>query len=440
MLIFLPLLLASLFRYDGQTIQSITEQSTTSPLVKSVTETIPISKDTLSAFESGILSTCAITSAVLLLMGLGGRLFVMRNEPDRKKKSYPNSADAEKPQVKQITFSTLHSIFGRILSVALPFYATARLGTSRVTLIMLIALATNLMAIDGKGVDLKSIKGWKRLLLRQRWSLSSILLQVGCDFVGLTNQSGVSAAWMGYVALGISIAALPPPFPSSKPKSSAVTSTAVQPRSAGSAILAKPDVVNATDITLSPLICTAEDTKLTLIAGGLLTILSCAIFLGFEGGADALHPEPLGWFIISVCATLLSYTFAQPQSIRNGKGLGLALGALLCTLLSTVLHHDLWTSFAHQGVFIGISIAATKQDTQSVFSTSTHSHHDHHTHHHPETLDTSHHSQPSRFSEALLRLFQHWPLLHSILAEKDSRRIFYFMRWSAKHLTSCFSR
>ncbi len=43
----------------------------------------------------------------------------------------------------------------------------------------------------------------------------------------------------------------------------------------------------------------------------------------------------------------------------------------------------------------------------------------------PEVAHLREHSSPlTRF---LLTRVQHWPLLHSILAEKDSRRIFYFM-------------
>ena len=47
--------------------------------------------------------------------------------------------------------------------------------------------------------------------------------------------------------------------------------------------------------------------------------------------------------------------------------------------------------------------------------------------------DHSHHLGPipgprSRFTNFLLPFVLKWPLLHTIMAEKDSRRIFYFMR------------
>ena len=60
-----------------------------------------------------------------------------------------------------------------------------------------------------------------------------------------------------------------------------------------------------------------------------------------------------------------------------------------------------------------------------------HDHHDHHGHHHhhehsPINVVTV---QPrSRFTSFILPFVLRWPLLHSIMADKDSRRIFYFMR------------
>jgi zinc transporter 5/7 len=56
------------------------------------------------------------------------------------------------------------------------------------------------------------------------------------------------------------------------------------------------------------------------------------------------------------------------------------------------------------------------------------SQHDHHEHSHNHTA-TSPAAPRSRFTSFLLPFMLRWPLLHTILAEKDSRRIFYFMRY-----------
>jgi zinc transporter 5/7 len=60
----------------------------------------------------------------------------------------------------------------------------------------------------------------------------------------------------------------------------------------------------------------------------------------------------------------------------------------------------------------------------------THHEHDHDHHHH----DHDHHghdhtAERSRFTGLLLPYTSRWPLLHAIMTEKDSRRIFYFMSY-----------
>lgn len=41
-----------------------------------------------------------------------------------------------------------------------------------------------------------------------------------------------------------------------------------------------------------------------------------------------------------------------------------------------------------------------------------------------------HSAERSRFTNALLPYTARWPLIHTLMTEKDSRRIFYFMRWA----------
>jgi zinc transporter 5/7 len=63
-----------------------------------------------------------------------------------------------------------------------------------------------------------------------------------------------------------------------------------------------------------------------------------------------------------------------------------------------------------------------------------HRHHDHHHHNHDHDHPEHNHTniatvQPrSRFTNFILPLVLRWPLLHTVMADKDSRRIFYFMR------------
>lgn len=55
-----------------------------------------------------------------------------------------------------------------------------------------------------------------------------------------------------------------------------------------------------------------------------------------------------------------------------------------------------------------------------------HGNHDHHHHSHGSATPVG---PRSRFTSFLLPFVLRWPLLHTIMADKDSRRIFYFMRY-----------
>lgn len=443
MLIPLPYVLASLaFTFEDK-LQATKVPLTIRPNTKTITEDLPVFEDSSPGIQSALLITCAITSATLILVGLGGKLQRGKSDRaanvlDRRKVSFGSESEVARPQLGRSTSSSISRLVRRILSVGLPFYATTKLGADRITLVILVALATNFTMTNEKGTELTSIKGWKRMLRSQCWTWGSILIQIIADIAGATSHNTSSAICMGYLALGVSILALPPPFPVSKPTTSASSSEGPQSPSIAAVVRPKLETVPLVDLTLSPLVGTAEDANLTLMAGTILGVFTCILLFFSTSSTGALSSIPVGWVLLSTFASILALTLAQPQSIRLNKGLGLAFGALLCSLLSTFLCHGPWNSFMYQGVFIGISFLATNRDTQSLISESSHLEHDHHTPHQHSKVHVAQHSQPSRLSMVLLRLFQDWPLLHSILAEKDSRRIFYFMRYRNRLLYSYY--
>lgn len=74
-------------------------------------------------------------------------------------------------------------------------------------------------------------------------------------------------------------------------------------------------------------------------------------------------------------------------------------------------------SFDAAGVYEPPTAARSRSNSHS------HSHAHSHDHHHD-------HSAPrSKFTRLLLRYTPRWPLLHAVVTNKDSRRIFYFMRF-----------
>lgn len=369
-----------------------------------------------------LLSACALTSITLLLVGAKGKLSGPPVTRDRRKTSSGKSTQA--------TAVGARRIFERTLGVGLPFYATMKLGTDRAALIMLVALAADISNNEDETTQLKSIKGWKRLVIYRQWTLASIAFQIFCDFVGLTSQSVIWELSIGYVALVLSILFLPPPFPSVKSKNSPTSSFSATSTSPASRVLAahwesrsqaKPTPISQPIV--SPLLSTSRDIDLTLVAGLTLGVLTCIIFV-FTSSAGALSYTDVGFGFLAACAAALSFLLAQPHTIRQNSSLGLIIGSVLFLALMAGLRSDSWSHILYQGLFISVSFTAIKLDTLLPASKPSHSErHTLHQHHH-----TNQEGQPSRFSEMLLRSCQHWPLLHSILAEKDSRRIFYFMR------------
>lgn len=382
-----------------------------------------------------LLETSTLTSLTLVLVGLRGKIGTMSATGlDKKKKSLTGMEEVQKTQWIHMA----RRIAARFLTVGLPFYATSKLGGARVALVMLVALASNIMTIEEETTDLTRAKGWSRLLTQRRWTLVSILLQFASDLTGFTNSSAVVEIMLGYITLGMTVFVLPPCFLSSRPKVSVVTSTAPASESKTSAVLATPweeppqlEDKPSKVLRLSPMISSPEDVNLTFYSGLVLGVLSIIGFVFSGPSAGTMSEYWLAWSLLTTFATALALITADPRSLRGNKKSGLVLGSLLSSFALTMLCSEAWSSLAYQSLFVGLSFAATKVDTHKAFSISSHSDHHQHHHHQPMKLNIPEHAQMSRLSEFVIQHVPHWPLLHSILAEKDSRRIFYFM-WQVR--------
>lgn len=325
---------------------------------------------------------------------------------------------------------TARRVVGRFFTMGLPFYATSKLGAARVALVMLVGLASNIMAIEDEVVDLTRAKTWKLLFSHRRWTVGSVILQLVCDLTGLANGSAILDISLGYLALGLSLFVVPPPFPSSRPKVSITTSSAPTSEASTSAVLSTPwetppQLQNTTANVprISPLISSPEDVELTLWGGTILGIFSIGTFLFLRPSGGHFSLAQLGCSFIASSAAALAFTTADSRSLRSNKGVGLVLGSLLSSITLAQLGINPWSKFVYQSIFISISFAATKYDTPTAASHINHQHH----HHHETKSHTTERPKMSKFSDFVLRNSPNWQLLHSILVEKDSRRIFYFM-------------
>ena len=329
-------------------------------------------------------------------------------------------------------------IAGRLLTVGLPFYAVLELGAARVALVLLIGLASNIIAIEDEATDLTRVKTWKLLFARRRWTVGSILLQLVCDLSGLTSGFTTKSICLGYLALATSILVLPPPFPSSRPKASVVTSSSSQASGTSKPVVSSKSYgvppqfehLPAKNPKLSPLVCSLEDSQLTLLSGTVLGIFSIIAIVFFSPAHGHFSPAQLGFNSLTSLTAALSLVTTKPKSLRNGKSLGLVLGSLVSSLALVSIGKSSWSLLIFESGLIAVSFVCANLDTRAALFTPLHSAHHHH-HVHTADPHAIEHAQMSRFSEFVLRNAPQSQLLHSILVEKDSRRILYFM-WSVE--------
>ena len=377
-----------------------------------------------------LLEISTLTSLTLVFVGLRGKVGIMSATGlDKRKKSLTGMEEKQKTQWIHMA----RRIAARFVTVGLPFYATSTLGGARVALVLLIALATNTMTISEETADLTRANRWTRLLTQNRWTLVVILLQLVSDLTGFTSSSAVVEILLGYITLGLIVFVLPPCFLSSRPRVSIITSTGPASEIKTSAVLATPWEVppeleekSSKIPTISPMICSPGDVNLTFYSGVVLGTLSIIVSIFSGPSAGTWFGYQFAWGLLSSLAAAVALITVDPRSLQGNKKIGLVLGSLLSSFALTMLCSEAWSSFIYQSMLIGFSFAATKLDTHTTLSVPSHS--NHHQHHHQLTrLNMPEHAQMSRFSEFVVQHIPHWPLLHSILAEKDSRRIFYFM-------------
>lgn len=378
----------------------------------------------------------AVATGTLILCGLVGMVQQMFTSPDRRKDSLKSSQKRDTPAGRGITLNTRRMV-EKLSAVALPFYAASILGGARVTLIILLAISSKILTLEDGGTTLTTVKGWKELLQYRRWTLASILAQALYDFSRYISPVGNAAFATGYLALVLSIFALPPPFPSIIRVVSG--SEEGVPSASGSVVLSSgfetpqaPEFSVLKKSTISPLISSPEETVATFLAGGASAALCMLTLLFSNIDADAFHPPVYGWYFLTCCTASTCLLVAQPKSLQENKGLGILTGAVLSSVISYLFDADLWHLVVFQGGLIALSFLATQIDAPTVISSIPKAQQHTDPGHNRAASHSVHIEGHSRITGALLGIFQHRPLLHSILVEKDSRRIFYFMRFGCR--------
>ena len=341
-----------------------------------------------------------------------------------------------------LTLEDGRRIGGRILAIGLPFYAAMFIGGERVAMLVFLIAMRAFSISQGQSLGLTKTEGWGRLLDQRIWTMTVFAIQFVSDVVGITTSTEARTIIVGYFILITSLLAIPPPYAMAQPKapnitepmanSARKTSTVATPWEAP---LINPLPTNSAS-KQSPLIATAKDTNLTLCAGFLTACVPLVMaFLPFQFPAF-ISFENIGWTLLASGTAVLSLLYADQESMPQKRKYSLAIGLIFPVVMQEVFQSRALWVFALQGVLVVCFVVAICRDTPSASLNSphSHSHHKRHETHNGHAISSHRHGPHSRFTGALLHATHTWPLIHSILVEKDSRRILYFMWYSSLKL------
>lgn len=356
---------------------------------------------------SGLVEACQLASGTLLLVGILAKLRASERTLDRGK----DSGSSRHVHVA-MDASTLKSLALRALSVGLPFYAAMKLGGMRTGLVLLVAIAANLTCLDNA---LKpSMSQWTKQAMNRKLTLAAVLLSAVSDFAGLTLHTSLFDLVLGYIALAVTVLYLNPPLPTSRSAARV-----------GSMSSSQSLTWNASSLT-----CSTGDVNLTLIAGGILTLTTISVSV-ILGTSPSLVPSSIGLSTLSIATATAANVFAQPAALRSSAKAGLGLGCLLTSSCAFLFSPALWPGTICNGGLSALAFAGVIFDTSSSSSD--------HSHDHAHNVSTHHHSHAdtkfSPFTRLVLSNCEPGSLVHSIIIEKDSRRICYFT-WYGRSGTS----
>ncbi|KAF2687910.1 cation efflux protein [Lentithecium fluviatile CBS 122367] len=414
LLIPLPYLFASL------AYPSIVAQARRLPSALSETVAEPHAQASQPSLVGGqLLHACTLSSTTLLLVGLIAKIRSSMAQPLDRRKSFASPEKGSSAVSGLVTGSSLLRLITNALSVLLPFYATMQLGGARTSLILLAAATAGLGSFAQKPGKHSAWEDTKRTLRTRRWTIGALLLGMFADTYNCADEAGIL---LGYLAFIASVFAIPPPLPTAgwilmtgaKSQDAWITHTS------GRASLPKPS---------SPLVNTPQDTLLTIASGVLLTA-AAVLYSSVSSSSPSLSHHAILFSTLSVASATALVYFSLPAALRNPRKGGLALGSLLVAAFGVWEHADSLQACVLFPLTLASLVGAISIDTGSSTIVRPHSHdHSHAAHQHSHSHDHGEHHLHGNHSEVstfLIARCTPGSILHSILIEKDSRRIAYF--------------
>lgn len=300
-------------------------------------------------------------------------------------------------KLPKLNATSVQASLSQIVSVALPIFAALKVGGFLVAFSLLLATASGVPAV------INGASRTQEKYSRKTLSIGLLAVVITSSFLGLNHPWDASPV-IGYTALLGSVFISPPPFPSLRRNGP----------------IPEPGLVAAQSKASRPSrssVVVTVDAPLAVIAGSFLALLTILFSRGFVFGLSELM-----YLLIPTSIFAISLMISLPPSLRSPQKTGLAIcagaAAFLC---SPHVQDDLLMVYATRGTLAMASFFASRRDD-------IHLHLDAHAHNHTHNHSHSHTTfESSRVSKWLLHKSEPYPLLHSILKEKDSRSIFYFM-------------
>ena len=306
----------------------------------------------------------------------------------------------------------------KAVCVGLPIFASLQLGGSYVAILLLVVSAAGLMPLDSNKHNADRLAGWKRVFYSKIFTTTAIVLSVVIS--GSMIQSFGPASLAGSVAIFLSLLLLSPPFRRPLVSLGSVVNPTPSAKSTSAVSSSPLDSSNplAMPSTVSPLMVStkADSTLLAAVAMGVMTLIVSL-------SHDQMFPSVEFLIKAAVMAIVFCLVFLNctPHRLRSFQKTGLLAGSATATLSTLVTGQP-----QIQTVFLAAVAAASylclqvddKRATSTPLSHS-HSHMASHTH----TTDEA----QSRITLFLLHISEDYPSLHTMLADKNSRGIFFFM-------------
>lgn len=310
--------------------------------------------------------------------------------------------------------STLKAMTIWALSIGLPYFAALQLGGLRTGLMMLLVHSADIPRSVRRLGSLSLLK----VLETHKFSCVTIAASIIADAFGLTAGVPKQQLFSGYLALFTSLLLLPSPLFDSKKGINSV------PAALAKALFSRswmtPPSTPSSHI-LSPILSSSEVGVQVFLAGSMMLVITIISSIILSTA------PPLSYHAIFLsCSAIASAAglayFGQPLTLQTRGKLGVAAGCAIIVLFDCIHHWSSWKIPFICSIWPSWAYLAALFDSVDIATFKFHDHDEHQSSH------TSHaaHTHHSKLTTVLLSLSAPGSIMHSVLIERDSRRIFYF--------------